>query len=39
MFIEQIFYELIMWSNESYLKLDMQDRDGKKRKTIFKYFT
>lgn len=39
MVIEQIFYELIMWSNYSYLKLDMQDHDGKKRKTIFTYFT
>lgn len=39
MVVEQIFYELIMWSNYSYFKLDKQDYDRKKRKTIFKYFT
>lgn len=34
MFIEQISYQLIIWSNDSYLTLDMQDHDGKKSKTI-----
>lgn len=39
MFAKQMFYESIACCDHSRMKLDMQDHDGKKRKTICKYLT